>query len=187
MTTEERFGFDLVDGPQWSMVLHGGGVSTELLRMGRPQEVSEAILAGVGDSQIGPANQAIDAGETVAFGPLSVTADGLVTPGGLVAWPDLVWVRLDDWSTTLFYNPNTQRVKRFVRIFFEIRAVADSAGRPPRPSRFDLPHVPDIDVVRRVAVPEGERLENAEITGGDWQIPNLPTLLRLLRAREKLA
>ena len=76
VTTEERFGFALHDGPRWSMVLHGTGVPREIHSMGRPSAVSEAILAGVGEAQIGPAEQAIASGDTVAFGPLSVSGQG---------------------------------------------------------------------------------------------------------------
>jgi hypothetical protein len=38
--------------------------------------------------------------------------------------------------------------------------------------------------VRRVALPEGALLDTAEIAA--WQIPTLPTLLRLLRQRDEL-
>ncbi|WP_144022650.1 hypothetical protein [Asanoa hainanensis] len=167
--------------------MRGRGVPGSLVALGQPDPVSEAILAGVGESQLGPAREALRAWGTVAFGPLSVCDYGLVTPGGRVAWSELVRVRLDAWPTGRFYAPHTERETRVVRIVFEVCTVADFDGRPPTPNSFDLPHLTDIDVVRRVAVLADGRLENAEIVSADWQLPNLPTLLRLLRERHKLA
>ena len=152
VTTAETFDLELRDGARWTVLVHATGVPTEIHPIGRPHDVSAAILAGIGDNQIGPANQAIDSGGSVSFGKLSVAAGGVVTASGPVPWPDLLAVRIDDWSANPFYNPHTDRVERFIRIVFELNDEAQP-----------------------------------ELTVGDWQLPNLPTLLRLLRQQGKLA
>ncbi|MDN3352423.1 hypothetical protein [Actinomadura sp. DC4] len=181
----DEFTLTLADGTEHRLHIPSGGPPDLVMHAGPPSPFSTTIAERVSEVQVVAAQARIDAGETVPFGPLTVGGDGLGTTGGLLAWPEIERVRVDQWAMNVVYNPRVEDVFRYLRLFIQVRTEAAEDGRDPRPSRWNVGEVPDVALIRRVHVPEGERLESAELDATDSQIPNLFTLLRLFDAYGK--
>jgi hypothetical protein len=182
-TAVDRFRLVLADA-EHSLSLPCGGPPEVVYRAGPPSPVSIAISDGVSAAQLAAAQATMDAGGQVRFGPLTASADGLGTIGGLLPWSQIERVRVDHWAAELFYNPRAEPVHRFLRIFITVSTEAAAGGRDPasRSRWWEVTHVPDITWLRRVRPGPGPQPESVELTATDRQIPNLFTLLRLFDA-----
>jgi len=181
----DTFTLRLADGAEHSLDIPSGGPPDLAMHAGPPSPISTTIAEGVSAAQLVAVRDQLDAGATVQFGPLTASRDGLGTTGGLVPWSEIDRVWVEQWALKFVYNPRTEEVPRYLRLFIRVRTEAAADGRDPLPGRWDVRKVPDLATLQRVRVSEGERLRPAEIDAADQQIPNLFTLLRLFDAHGK--
>jgi len=181
----DKFTLKLADGAEHKLDIPSGGPPDLVMHAGPPSPISTTIAERVSEAQLVAAQAQLDAGGSVQFGPLAVGRDGLGTTGGVLAWPEIEKVWVEQWALKFVYNPRTEDVPRFLRMFIQVRTEAAADGREPQPQRWDVHNVPDIATLQRVRVPEGEQPPPAEIDAADSQIPNFFTLLRLFDAYGK--